>query len=98
MSCKNMLPHGAHEYLADSDAVTLSPCPGRENLYTEAEVAGLQESEAKLVLKGLLRNLEDVRRQRGAVEEGAPLARKLQVRGEIEGLNIAIYAIKRRIR
>ncbi len=69
-----------------------------ERLYTEKEVARLQAQEAKLVLKGLLRNLEDVRRQRGTVEDGAPLARKLQVRGEIEGLNIAIAAVKRRIR
>ena len=56
------------------------------------------KAEVKAALKGLLRNLEDVRRQRGAVDEGAPLARKLQRRGEIEGLNIAISAIKRRIR
>lgn len=29
MSCKNPLPHGGHEYLADSEAVTLSRCAGR---------------------------------------------------------------------
>lgn len=98
MSCKNPLPHGPHDFLADSDAVTLSPCPGRENLYTEAEVARLQDSEVRTVLKGLLRNLTDVRRQRGVIEDDAPLARKLQMRGEIEGLNIAISAVKRRIR
>lgn len=56
------------------------------------------EAEVKAVLKGLLRNLTDVRRQRGVIEDGAPLARKLQVRGEIEGLNIAISAVKRRLR
>lgn len=56
------------------------------------------EAEVKAVLKGLLRTLEHVRHQRGVIEDGAPLARKLQVRGEIEGLNIAISAVKRRIR
>lgn len=56
------------------------------------------EAEVKAVLKGLLRNLTDVRRQRGMIEDGAPLARKLQMRGEIEGLNIAITAVRRRIR
>ena len=32
-----------------------------ENLYTEAEVARLQGSEVNLVLKGLLRTLEEVK-------------------------------------
>lgn len=29
MPCRNPLDHDAHEYLADADAITLSPCPGR---------------------------------------------------------------------
>lgn len=28
MPCRNPLDHGPHEYLADADAITLSPCPG----------------------------------------------------------------------
>ncbi len=58
------------------------------------------EAEVKRALKGLLRNLEDVRRQRGAVRYTPDRARDdiARQRGEVEGLNIAIYAIKRRIR
>lgn len=29
MPCRNPLDHGPHEYLADADAITLSPCIGR---------------------------------------------------------------------
>lgn len=69
-----------------------------ERLFTAEEVARLQESEVRVVLKGLLRNLTEVRKQRGMIEDGAPLARRMQIRGEIEGLNIAISAVRRRIR
>jgi hypothetical protein len=70
-----------------------------ERLYTAEEVARLQDTEVKLVLKGLLRNLEDVRTQRGVSQGGKQnhILRE-RMRGEIEGLNIAIAAIKRRIR
>lgn len=30
MPCRNPLDHDAHEYLADADAITLSPCPGKK--------------------------------------------------------------------
>lgn len=30
MPCRNPLDHAPHDYLADSDAITLSPCPGKE--------------------------------------------------------------------
>lgn len=30
--CLNLLPHGPHDYLADADAITLSPCPGTEGI------------------------------------------------------------------
>lgn len=75
-----------------------------ERLYTAEEVARLQDTEVKLVLKGLLRNLEDVRTQRGASLQGSLVLAssagryRERQRGEIEGLNIAIAAIKRRIR
>jgi hypothetical protein len=37
MTCLNPLRHGPHEYLADSDAVTLSPCPGADGVDPSAE-------------------------------------------------------------
>ena len=69
-------------------------------LYTEEEVARLQDSEVRLILKGLLRNLTDVRTQRGATPIKLPEGRDQQLKrmGEIEGLNIAIAAVRRRIR
>lgn len=61
-------------------------------LYTEEEVARLQASEAKVVLKGLLRNLEDVHAQRLKSE---PSERR---GGELWGLGVAISAVKRRLK
>lgn len=71
-----------------------------ERLYTAEEVARLQESEVRNVLKGLLRNLTDVRNQRGAAPLELPRDRSVQLQrmAEIEGLNIAIAAVRRRIR
>jgi hypothetical protein len=72
-----------------------------EQTYTEAEVARLQESEAKAALRNLLASLEDVRRQRRAAA-GLPGQRVTvavaQARGEVAGLTVAINAIKRRLR
>lgn len=65
------------------------PCPG----YTD--VARLQDSEVQLILKGLLRNLTEVRQQQLAEPEHLRTMRK---QGTIEGLNIAIAAVRRRIR
>ena len=59
--------------------------------FCECEVARLQDSEVQLVLKGLLRNLTQVRDQQAA---GTTQRQK----GAAEGLNIAIAAVKRRIR
>ena len=66
----------------------------------EREVAQAQDSEVNIILKGLLRNLTEVRKQRGATPVNLPEGRAQQLRrmGEIEGLNIAIAAITRRIR
>lgn len=52
------------------------------------------------VLRGLLRNLTEVRNQRGAERISLPEGRDQQLKrmGEIDGLNIAIAAVKRRIR
>lgn len=69
-----------------------------ERLYTEAEVAHLQQSEAQIILKGLLRNLTEVRAQRGVPRAGATKVELERQRGEINGLNIAIAAVRRRLR
>lgn len=70
-----------------------------ENLYTEAEVARLQGSEVNLVLKGLLRTLEEVKGQRSMPHQPGTHQRYLErQRGEINGLNIAIAAVNRRIK
>lgn len=68
----------------------------KEVLYTEAEVARLQATEAKLVLEDLLRNLQDVRAQRAAHLPGRH-ADRMSRQGEIWGLDTAIKAIKRRL-
>ena len=72
----------------------------QEGLYTEEEVVQLLQSEAQLILKGLLRNLTEVRAQRGAERISLPEGRDQQLKrmGEIDGLNIAIAAVRRRIR
>lgn len=57
-----------------------------------------QESEAKMVLRGLVASLERVRDQRSASAVNARGLIKAHVRGEIAGLTIAINAIKRRLR
>ena len=54
------------------------------------------EREVKAALKGLMRNLQEVRAQRnlGAIADVRDRARN---QGEIWGLDLAIAAIKRRI-
>lgn len=69
-----------------------------EPTYTEAEVARLQDSEVKLVLRALVASLETVRDQRSASAAAARGITKAHIRGEIAGLTIAINAIKRRLR
>lgn len=70
-----------------------------EPTYTEAEVARLQDSEVKLVLRGLVTSLENVRTQRRASLDRARTATACaQLAGEIAGLTVAINAIKRRLR
>lgn len=65
-----------------------------ERLYTEAEVAHLQQSEAQIILKGLLRNLTEVRNQQSqGTGQGAA-----HRNGVVDGLNIAISAVRRRVR
>lgn len=59
--------------------------------FCECEVARLQQSEVQLILKGLLRNLTDVRDQQA---KGAGAHRN----GVVDGLNIAISAVRRRMR
>lgn len=60
--------------------------------------AALTSIAANQALKDLLRNLTDVRTQRGVPRTGATRVELERQRGEINGLNIAIAAVKRRIR
>lgn len=68
-----------------------------ERLYTAEEVEALllaQAKEVNLVLKSLLRNLTEVRHQQSrGTGQGAA-----HCNGVVDGLNIAIAAVKRRIR
>lgn len=65
-----------------------------ERLYTAEEVGQLQASEAQIILKGLLRNLTEVRKQQAQGTGQGPGHRN----GVVDGLNIAIAAVRRRIR
>lgn len=60
-----------------------------------------RDSEARLVLKGLLASLEAVQKQRKA-SSGRPGQRMtvpvIRAQGEVIGLQVAIDAIKRRLR
>lgn len=67
-------------------------------LYTEQEVAEYQVSEAKLVLKGVLRNLQEVRAQRAVMPDWESALARARRQGEIWGLDAAIAAVERRIR
>lgn len=58
----------------------------------------MSEAEVSQVLKGLLRSLTEVRRQRLTFGPDTPEAEKELRRREAHGLNIAIGAIRRRIR
>lgn len=106
MSCNDPEPHKPHRYRGHGDTTATSYCEGRAKLrepegrlYTEEEVAALQQAEVQLILKGLLRNLERVREQRALpLEPGANPKYKAHVRGELWGLDTAIRAVRRRIR
>jgi hypothetical protein len=63
--------------------------------YTEEEVARLQTAEAVNVLRGLVRVLEEVKAQQSAEPAHVRTMRK---QGVVEGLSIAIAAVKRRLR
>ncbi len=67
-------------------------------LYTEDEVAGFQDAEVRLVLKGLLRNLEAVKVQRSIPHRPGTAAKFVERQtGELVGLEMAIKAIRRRL-
>ena len=66
--------------------------------YTDEEVARLQDSEVRLVLKGLLNGLTQAREQREVLPAAQTAVQAAQRQGEVYGLNIAISAIQRRIR
>lgn len=70
-----------------------------ERLYTAEEVAAEYVLGLDVVLKALLRDLTEVRNRCGATPLNLPEDRLKQIKrqGEIEGLNIAIAAIKRRV-
>jgi hypothetical protein len=68
-----------------------------EGLYTEKEVGELQVKEAGLVMKGLLRNLVEVRRQWSTGPSGGETATEAALRrARVYGLNVAIGAVRRR--
>lgn len=70
-----------------------------ERMYTAEEVAALQVSEVNLILKGLARTLEQVKAQRSMPHQPGTHERYLErQRGELNGLDIAIRAVKRRMR
>ena len=99
--CLNPDDHQPHQYLADADAVTMTDCPGGPLTYTVAEVVEYQHREVRYVLEVLLRSLESVQTQRRA-SSGQPGQRLtipvVRAQGEVIGLQIAIDAIKRRLR
>lgn len=68
---------------------------GAGDWYTEEDVARLQQSEVQLVLRGLLNGLTQARDQQAREPENVRTFRK---QGTIDGLNMAIAAIRRRMR
>lgn len=68
--------------------------------FTSEDMERYAADAVRDVLKGLLRNLTEVRNQRGVERVSLPEGRDQQLKrmGEIEGLNIAIAAVRRRIR
>lgn len=62
--------------------------------FTSGDMERWAKQEVNSALKGLLRNLTEVRTQRSVPDRGLFSARQM---GEIDGLNIAIAAVKRRI-
>lgn len=67
-------------------------------VYSAEEVAELQVSEVRLVLRGLLAGFTQARDQRAALPPSADPVRAAERRGELHALNIAIAAVKRRMR
>jgi len=107
VTCKNPETHKPHAYLADSDAVALSHCPGRAalremegRLYTREDLDRHARQEVRVALKGILRNLAEVREQRGGERIQLPGGRDAQLKrmGEIWGLDVAIKAVERRLK
>ena len=68
--------------------------------FTSEDMERYAADAVRDVLKGFLRNLTEVRNQRGVERVSLPEGRDQQLKrmGEIEGLNIAIAAVRRRIR
>lgn len=97
--CLNPDDHQPHQYLADLDAVAMTDCPGGPRTYTAAEVAEYQYREARYVLETLQAALESVQAQRRAsFLAGRYPVSAVRAQGEVIGLQIAIEAIKRRLR
>lgn len=76
----------------------MSENPPPRGLYTEQEVAEHQDGEVRLVMKGLLRNLQQVRAQRAILPDFESSLARARREGEIWGLDAAISAVQRRIR
>jgi len=71
-----------------------------DGLYTREDLDRHARQEVRVALKGLLRTLAEVREQRGGERIQLPGGRDAQLKrmGEIWGLDIAIYGIKRRLK
>lgn len=71
-----------------------------EQRHTEEQVARLQATEARYILETLLKSLEAVQKQRRVSSQPGQRMTVPAVRaqGEVIGLQVAIDAIKRRLR
>ena len=72
-----------------------------ERTYTAAEVGRIVDECQKLTLTTVLRSLEGHQRQRRASAVGngkRPTVQNIRAQGEVIGLQVAIDAIKRRLR
>lgn len=70
-----------------------------ERTYSEAEVGDAQAREARYILETLQAALEGVQAQRRqSAKDAVTLTQRVRRLGEVEGLEIALEAIRRRLR
>lgn len=66
--------------------------------YSNEDVARPQDSEVQLILRGLLNGLTQARDQRAKLPPAETSIQAAERRGEVYGINMAIAAIRRRMR